>query len=94
MTVNGQVSRPPLGSSYWPLTDLQTALAGRAVIDQALGIIMGQRRCSADEAFGVLREVSQTSNLKLREVAVRLITVTSGGPPRPEPPLQPAAPAG
>jgi len=55
---------------------------------------MGQRRCSADEAFGVLREVSQTSNLKLREVAVRLITVTSGGPPRPEPPLQPAAPAG
>jgi len=74
--------------------DLQAALAGRAVIDQALGIIMGQRRCSADEAFGVLREVSQTSNLKLREVAVRLITVTSGGPPRPEPPLQPAAPAG
>jgi ANTAR domain len=42
------------------------ALSGRAVIDQALGIIMGQRRCSADEAFGVLREVSQTSNVKLR----------------------------
>jgi AmiR/NasT family two-component response regulator len=55
---------------------------------------MGQRRCSADEAFGVLREVSQTSNLKLREVAARLITVTSGGPPRSEPPLQPAPPAG
>ena len=74
--------------------DLQAALAGRAVIDQALGIVMGQRRCSADEAFGVLREVSQTGNLKLREVAARLITVTSGGPPRPEPPLQPAPPAG
>ena len=74
--------------------DLQAALAGRAVIDQALGIVMGQRRCSADKAFGVLREVSQTGNLKLREVAARLITVTSGGPPRPEPPLQPAPPAG
>lgn len=59
--------------------DLQAALAGRAVIDQALGIIMGQRRCSVDEAFGVLREVSQTSNVKLREVAARLIMVTSGG---------------
>jgi hypothetical protein len=68
--------------------DLQAALAGRAVIDQALGIVMGQRRCSADEAFGVLREVSQTTNIKLREVAVRLVTVTSGQPPRPEPPLQ------
>ena len=43
--------------------DLQAALAGRAIIDQALGIIMGQRRCSADEAFGVLREVSQTGNI-------------------------------
>ena len=67
--------------------DLQAALSGRAVIDQALGIIMVQRRCSADEAFGVLREVSQTGNLKLREVAARLITVTTGQPPRPEAPL-------
>jgi hypothetical protein len=72
--------------------DLQAALAGRAVIDQALGIVMGQRRCSADKAFGVLREVSQTGNLKLREVAARLIMVTSGGPPRPEPPLQQVPP--
>ena len=68
--------------------DLQAALAGRAIIDQALGIIMGQRRCSADEAFAVLREVSQTGNIKLREVAARLITVTTGQPPRTEPPLQ------
>jgi hypothetical protein len=59
-----------------------------AVIDQALGIIMGQRRCSADEAFAVLREVSQTGNIKLREVATRLITATTGQPPRTEPPLQ------
>ena len=67
-------------------------VSGRAVIDQPLGIVMGQRRCSADEAFGVLREVSQAGNLKLREVAARLIMVTSGGPPRPEPPLQQVPP--
>ena len=72
--------------------DLQAALAGRAIIDQALGIIMGQRRCSADEAFAVLREVSQTGNVKLREVATRLITVTTGMPPRVEPPLQQGPP--
>jgi len=68
--------------------DLQAALAGRAIIDQALGIIMGQRGCSADEAFAVLREISQTGNIKLREVATRLITVTTGQMPRAEPPLQ------
>jgi hypothetical protein len=47
-----------------------------------------ERRCSADEAFAVLREVSQTGNIKLREVATRLITATTGQPPRTEPPLQ------
>lgn len=72
--------------------DLQAALAGRAIIDQALGIIMGQRRCSADEAFAVLREVSQTGNIKLRDVAVRLVTVTTGRPPRAEAPLQQGSP--
>ena len=45
---------------------------------------MRQRRCSVDEAFAVLREVSQTGNVKLREVATRLITVTTGMPPRVE----------
>jgi AmiR/NasT family two-component response regulator len=69
--------------------DLQAALAGRATIDQALGIIMGRRHCSADEAFAVLREISQTGNVKLREVATRLISVTTGQPPRADPPLQP-----
>jgi hypothetical protein len=72
--------------------DRQAALAGRAAIDQALGIIMGQRRCSADEAFAVLRDVSQTGNIKLGDVAARLITVTTGQPPRTEPPLQQALP--
>jgi hypothetical protein len=34
----------------------------------------------------VLREISQTGNIKLREFAIRLITVTTGQPPRAEPP--------
>jgi GAF domain-containing protein len=52
---------------------LQAAMASRAVIEQAKGIIMGSRRCSADEAFAVLTKISQDSNRKLRDVAATLV---------------------
>ena len=64
---------------------LQNALASRAVIDQALGIIMGQNRCTADEAFDLLRTISQNRNIKLRDIAAELITAVSGQPPASEP---------
>jgi GAF domain-containing protein len=57
---------------------LQAALASRAVIDQALGVIMTQQRCSPDEAFDLLRGISQTRNVKVREVAVEIVTAVSG----------------
>jgi AmiR/NasT family two-component response regulator len=34
---------------------------------------MGDRRCSADEAFTILTKLSQDTNRKLREVAVLLV---------------------
>lgn len=52
---------------------MQTAMASRAVIEQAKGIIMGQRHCSADDAFAILTRVSQEANRKLREVAAELV---------------------
>ena len=52
---------------------LQTAMESRAVIEQAKGVLMGQRRCSADEAFDILVKLSQQSNRKLREVAQALV---------------------
>ena len=64
---------------------LQSALTSRAVIDQALGIIMGQDRCTADEAFEVLRTASQNRNVKLRDIAAEMITEVSGQPPATEP---------
>jgi AmiR/NasT family two-component response regulator len=67
--------------------ELRTATASRATIDQALGILMGERRCTADEAFAVLRKLSQDTNTKLRDVATALITRTTGQPPRAAPPL-------
>ncbi|HWC36271.1 MAG TPA: GAF and ANTAR domain-containing protein [Mycobacteriales bacterium] len=45
------------------------AMASRADIEQAKGILMAQRRCSADEAFDLLVNLSQTSHRKLRDVA-------------------------
>jgi GAF domain-containing protein len=57
------------------LTDnLRIALSSRSVIDQAIGIVMGRERCSADKAFDVLRNVSQQRNTKLRHVATELVT--------------------
>jgi GAF domain-containing protein len=64
---------------------LQTALASRAVIDQALGILMAQNRCPAAEAFDILRTASQNRNVKLRDIAVQIVTAVSGQPPATEP---------
>ncbi|MER6789450.1 GAF and ANTAR domain-containing protein [Streptomyces sp. NPDC000658] len=60
---------------------LRTAMESRSVIDQAIGVIMGQRRCTAPEAFGVLRSASQQRNVKLRDLCTELITNISGRPP-------------
>jgi GAF domain-containing protein len=61
--------------------NLQAALASRAVIDQALGIVMAQQRCTAQEAFVRLRQISQNRNVKLRVLAADLVERTSGEHP-------------
>jgi GAF domain-containing protein len=52
---------------------LRQALESRAVIDQAIGVIMAQQRCSAEQAFAVLRSASQNRNIKLRTVATGIV---------------------
>jgi GAF domain-containing protein len=64
---------------------LQDALTSRAVIDQAKGIIMGQRHCSADDAFAQLVAVSQHNNIKLRDVASSLVESVTSRAPAPAP---------
>jgi GAF domain-containing protein len=49
------------------------AMSSRAVIEQAKGILMGQRGCTADEAFRILVHASQTSHRKLHAVAQALV---------------------
>jgi GAF domain-containing protein len=62
---------------------LEQALASRSVIDQALGILMAQQKCSSGEAFDLLRRHSQNNNRKLREVAAEVIARATGRPPAP-----------
>jgi ANTAR domain len=65
--------------------DLQEALASRSTIDQALGVLMAQNRCTRDAAFAILRRASQHRNLKLRDVAATVIERFTGHPAAPPP---------
>jgi GAF domain-containing protein len=58
---------------------LGQALDSRAVIDQAVGALMAQLGLTAEQAFTELSRQSQNTNVKLREIAARLIE----GLPRP-----------
>ena len=52
---------------------LWKAIDARNLVGQAQGILMERFTIDADQAFGVLRRFSQDNNLKLNEVAQRLI---------------------
>jgi GAF domain-containing protein len=67
---------------------LRSSIASRAVIDQALGVIMATERCPQGKAFALLRTVSQNTNVKLRDLAATIVTSVSGHPPRPASPFE------
>ena len=62
---------------------MKQAMATRAAIEQAKGIIMRDRGCTADEAFDALALMSQQSHTKLRDVAQKLVDEVSRGSVRP-----------
>ena len=64
---------------------LEQALRSRAVIDQAIGIVIAESRCDADQAFGTLRRASNNRNMKLRDLATEIV-MRVGGSPSPRPP--------
>ena len=53
--------------------NLQAALVSRAVIDQALGIIMSRTGGTAEEAFDRLRSRSQAEHTKVSAVAQSVV---------------------
>jgi GAF domain-containing protein len=65
-------------SAYWQATQLSEqlthAMQSRAVIEQAKGILMARSpHLTADEAFDLLRKASQRENVKLRDIAKRIV---------------------
>lgn len=48
---------------------LKEAVVSHAVVDQAIGMIVALGRVSPDQGWAVLKEVSQRTNIKLRNVA-------------------------
>jgi GAF domain-containing protein len=64
------------------------AMAARSVIDQAIGILMAQQRCTAATAFDMLRAASQRRNRKLRDIAEDIILKVSGQPAQPPAPFR------
>jgi GAF domain-containing protein len=61
------------------LDDRVAAMEHRHVIDLAVGMVMEQVRCGPAQAFSMLRRQSQRSNVKLHDLAQRLINTVSDG---------------
>ena len=55
------------------LDGMRAAMATRAVIEQAKGILMERHKFTEDQAFTELTRASQHSNIKLRDVADQLV---------------------
>jgi GAF domain-containing protein len=68
-------------SLYYATRDLagqlREAMASRAVIEQAKGVLMAREGLDAEAAFELLRRSSQHANRKLRDVAAELVASTS-----------------
>lgn len=59
--------------------NMRIAMDSRAVIEQAKGVLMAQRRVGAEQAFEILREASQRYNRKLRDIALGVVQSTQDG---------------
>ena len=65
-------------SAYWTAYELSQnlseAMKSRAVIEQAKGMLMARSETlTPDDAFDLLRKASQRENMKLREIAQRIV---------------------
>ncbi|MGW2716209.1 ANTAR domain-containing protein [Streptomyces sp. NPDC001492] len=57
---------------------LEQAVTSHAIVDQAIGAVVVFGRMAPEEAWRVLRDVSQRTNTKLRVVAEHVMEFTQG----------------
>ena len=67
---------------------LRSSIESRAVIDQALGVIMATEHCAQDRALALLKSISQNNNVRLRDLAASIVTSASGQPPQSPSPFE------
>ena len=61
---------------------LRHALASRSAIDQAIGIVMAEGACTAEQALTQLRAVARERSTTLPQVAADVVARTEEGPPQ------------
>jgi GAF domain-containing protein len=62
-----------IGVKQQTADDLQEAMKSRTTIDLAVGVIMGQQRCSQTAAFEILSRAASSRNQKVRDVAQEML---------------------
>ncbi|MGP2442273.1 ANTAR domain-containing protein [Streptomyces sp. JW3] len=81
MSADGGAER--LAELQEQVRQLKEAVVSHAVVDQAIGMVMVLGRVAPDQGWLVLREVSQHTNIKLRNVAeLILVWGRTGAMPR------------
>jgi len=69
--------------AYWDARALgerlSQAIEYRSTIEQAKGILMATQGCDADAAFDLLVAASQRENIKVRDIAQRIVTRAAKG---------------
>ncbi len=66
---------------------LREALAGRAPIEQAKGILISVHRIDPDAAFSMLTKMSSVHNIKVRVLAAALVDVAGAPAQTPSSPV-------
>jgi hypothetical protein len=66
------------------IDQLKEAVASHAVVDQAIGMVVALGRITPDQGWEVLKDVSQHTNIKLRNVAELILLWGRAGQMPPE----------
>jgi hypothetical protein len=83
--LDGRPLATPNGNEIFrEIAQLRLKLTSQPVIEQAKGMLMQSFGLKADDAFNVLKSLSQDCNVKLRDVSRRIVDDCTSDAPRPE----------
>jgi ANTAR domain len=79
ISIDGHRDRPPSQEAHLAaeLAGLRRRLQTQPVIEQSKGLLMGYYGIDADTAFALLKQWSQSSNTKLRDISGILVNAAT-----------------